>query len=127
MSTEPGAAHYVDTRGQVSTCCQLSQYGFNENDVVADLNRETLAQAHEKYVARLAALGRAARPAGDAVSTFPCLRCAKASGKLNWLKAYPQSAWHAAALDESDTLYQLSTGRPGQSAPSANPPLEVAV
>src|SRR6185436_15286264 len=79
---------YVDTRGRVCTCCQLSQYGFNDAEVVADLNVETLAEAHQKYVARLAALRRASRPSehkDDVVDPFPCLRCAKASGKLSWL------------------------------------------
>src|SRR3989449_7806705 len=49
---------YVDTRGRVSTCCQRSQYGANATEVVADLNREALADAHRKYVVRLRELRR---------------------------------------------------------------------
>ena len=116
---------YVDTRGRVCTCCQLSQYGFNDVEVVADLNHESLAAAHAKYAVRLAALERAARPAPDAddlTNPFPCLRCAKASGKLSWLKGFPQSAWHRAAPDSLTSII-----RPGRVARAAQPPVEVAV
>ena len=96
---------YVDTRGRVCTCCQLSQYGANEAEVVADLNRESLAAAHRKYVARLRELRAAQAPrmgAADVpgvIDTLPCIRCARASGKLEWLAAHPSSAWSAAALE----------------------------
>lgn len=123
---------YVDTRGRVCTCCQLSQYGSNDTEVVADLSMETLVEAHRKYVARLEALKRSSRPAihaDDVVNPFPCLRCARASGKLAWLKKYPQSAWYGAALEPaSETLYQISPiGRPGQMHLAANALSEVAV
>src|SRR2546426_1712797 len=91
---------YVDTRGRVCTCCQLSQYGANEAEVVADLNRESLADAHRKYVVRLRELRRAPRPpagGGAVFDSLPCIPCARASGKLAWLKNYPASPWHAAA------------------------------
>src|SRR2546427_433300 len=93
---------YVDTRGRVCTCCQLSQYGANEAEVVADLNRESLADAHRKYVVRLRELRRAQRPpdgGGDGFDRLPCLPCAPASGELEWLAAYPSSAWSGAALE----------------------------
>jgi len=91
---------YVDTRGRVCTCCQLSQYGANETEVVADLHHESLAEAHRKYVARLRELRAAQAPrtgAGDVFDTLPCIRCARASGKLEWLANHPSSAWSAAA------------------------------
>ena len=121
---------YVDTRGRVCTCCQLSQYGFNDAEVVADLNVETLADAHRKYAARLAALRCAAHPTGradDLVDPFPCLRCARASGKLSWLKAFPQSAWHSAAL-ETEQLHQLtSIGWSLRMSGGPDQPVEVVV
>jgi MoaA/NifB/PqqE/SkfB family radical SAM enzyme len=121
---------YVDTRGRVCTCCQLSQYGFNEAEVVADLNLQTLAQAYRTYMRRVEALVRDSRPATTGTSLvdpFPCLRCARVSGKLSWLNAFPQSAWHDAAL-QSDPLYQLtSIGRRGQTSGAAQPPVEVGV
>jgi MoaA/NifB/PqqE/SkfB family radical SAM enzyme len=87
---------YVDTRGRVCTCCQLSQYGANEAEVVADLHQESLASAHQKYVARLRELRAAQAPragAADVFDTLPCIRCARASGKLAWLAAHPSSPW----------------------------------
>src|SRR5207247_11168445 len=86
---------YVDTRGRVCTCCQLSQYGANEAEVVADLHHESLAAAQRKYVARLRELRPAPAPrraAADVFDTLPCIRCARASGKLEWLPAAPASA-----------------------------------
>ena len=87
---------YVDTRGRVCTCCQLSQYGGNETEVVADLNHESLASAHRKYVERLRELRAAQAPpsgARDVFDTLPCIRCARVSGKLDWLAAHPASPW----------------------------------
>ena len=85
---------YVDARGRLSTCCQLSEYGFNEADVVADLHTESLSEAWPRYVARLSAQELASRPAGDhALDPFPCLRCARACGKLEWLRAHPENPW----------------------------------
>jgi MoaA/NifB/PqqE/SkfB family radical SAM enzyme len=120
---------YVDTRGRVCTCCQLSQYGSNDAEAVADLTVESLAEAHQKYVARLEALQRSSRPAsreGSLVNPFPCLRCAKASGKLAWLKNYPQSAWYGAALEvEPRTLYQISSIGRDRMIPATNALSEV--
>jgi MoaA/NifB/PqqE/SkfB family radical SAM enzyme len=87
---------YVDTRGRVCTCCQLSCYGFNEAEVVADLHEVGLAEAHERYVARLAELRESQRPdprRPHVTDAFPCLRCARACGKLEWLRHHPSSAW----------------------------------
>ena len=101
---------YVDTRGRVCTCCQLSQYGANEAEVVGDLNHESLAAAHRKYVVRLRELRAAQAPpagAGDVpgvMDTLPCIRCARTSGKLEWLTAYPSSAWAGAAAPPAREL-----------------------
>jgi len=80
---------YVDACGRLCTCCQLSDYGFNETEVVADLHLVTLAEAHDRYVARLAELRRTQQPEHDKprlTDPFPCLRCARASHKLDWLQ-----------------------------------------
>src|SRR5438445_7073674 len=85
---------YVDTRGRVCTCCQLSQYGANETEVVADLHHESLATAHRKYVARLRELRAAQAPrpgAGDVFDTPPCIRPARATGKRAWPAGSPSS------------------------------------
>ncbi|HEX7049909.1 MAG TPA: radical SAM protein [Longimicrobiales bacterium] len=91
---------YVDASGRLSTCCQLSEYGFNENDVVANLHEVSLRDAWPRYVERLAAQQAAsARPdhGGDAFDAFPCIRCARTTGKLDWLRRYPESRWAAGA------------------------------
>lgn len=85
---------YVDVRGRLSTCCQLSEYGSNEADVVADLHVVTLRQAWPRYVERLRGQEEASRPSGDdPLDPFPCLRCAKTCGKLEWLRAHPENPW----------------------------------
>ena len=89
---------YVDVHGRLSTCCQLSEYGGTETDVVADLTARSFASAYTEQVRRLAELERASEPRGphDPLGPFPCLRCARASGKLAWLRAFPDSPWAAA-------------------------------
>lgn len=91
---------YVDAHGRVSTCCQLSEYGFNETDVVADLTAVSLGEAHERYVRRLDELRAATRPdprSSDPMERFPCVRCARSCGKMAWIRDYPDSPWHQAA------------------------------
>ena len=91
---------YVDAHGRLSLCCQLSEYGFNENDVVADLHQVPLREAWPLYLERLAALRAANRGRaldGDAYDRFACIRCARCTGKLDWLREYPQSPWASAA------------------------------
>jgi MoaA/NifB/PqqE/SkfB family radical SAM enzyme len=98
--TFAGRRIYVDTRGRLCTCCQLSNYGFNEDEVVADLHEVPLEAALAAWGERLLELRRAQRPDPEAprlTDPFPCLRCARATGKLDWLENYPMSAWHAAA------------------------------
>ena len=97
---------YVDARGRLSTCCQLSEYGFNEADVVADLNAESLRSAWPRYVERLRAQEEASRPLGDhPLDPFPCLRCAHSCGKLAFFATYPDRSWAKALhLEETSCL-----------------------
>jgi MoaA/NifB/PqqE/SkfB family radical SAM enzyme len=93
---------YVDARGRLSLCCQLSEYGENENDVVADLNHTSFLEAWPRYTARLAELQRASAALaarGGEHDRFPCIRCAKALGKMEWVRQFPDSPWHGAAED----------------------------
>jgi MoaA/NifB/PqqE/SkfB family radical SAM enzyme len=93
---------YIDTRGRLCTCCQLSCYGFNEAEAVADLREMSFAEAYGLYLNRLTELRRAQQPdpqSPHVTDRFPCLRCARASGKLAWLAEHRRSAWHAAADD----------------------------
>jgi MoaA/NifB/PqqE/SkfB family radical SAM enzyme len=90
---------YVDARGRLSLCCQLSEYGDNEADVVADLNHTSLPEAWAAYTSRLVGLRRASEALaarGAEIDRFPCIRCARALGKTAWMNDYPDSPWHAA-------------------------------
>jgi len=110
--TFTGRRIYVDTRGRLCTCCQLSNYGFTEDEVVADLHEVPLEAALAAWEERLAELRLTQQPdAHDPHVTdpFPCLRCARANRKLNWLGDYPMSAWHRAA--EAATVEPALPGR----------------
>jgi MoaA/NifB/PqqE/SkfB family radical SAM enzyme len=85
---------YVDARGRLSLCCQLSEYGFNDADVIADLTTTTFAEAWAAYAEAMPQLQRGTRPGTAPLDAFPCLRCARHLGKLGWLAAYPESPWH---------------------------------
>ena len=90
---------YVDANGCVSLCCQLSEYGFAATDVVADLHEVSLRVAWTRYLETMAGL-RAKAAAGNfsgELATFPCLRCAHALGKLNWLANAAPGPWQALA------------------------------
>ncbi|HEX6747804.1 MAG TPA: radical SAM protein [Longimicrobium sp.] len=93
---------YVDARGRLSLCCQLSEYGENEADVVADLNHVGLTDVWTRYTARLDGLQRASAAlaaTGGELDRFPCIRCARALGKMEWIREFPGSPWHGAAGD----------------------------
>lgn len=90
---------YVDARGRLSLCCQLSEYGSNETDVVADLNTTSLLDAWPRYEEALEAQRAASLPrGGDPFDPFPCIRCARALGKMSWIRDHPSSPWAGAAL-----------------------------
>lgn len=89
---------YVDPEGRLCTCCQLSEYGNNDVEVVADLFETPLEEAWRTYVARLAHQRRESRSTSpaDPLGEFPCLRCARSCGKLEWLKSFPGNPWNTA-------------------------------
>lgn len=91
----------IDARGRLTLCCQLSEYGDNEVDVVADLHQVSLSEAWPRYEARLDALRRGSAPEGGAFDAFPCIRCARSLGKMQWIRQYPQSPWFGAAHPEA--------------------------
>lgn len=98
--TFTGKRVYVDARGRLSTCCQLSEYGGGETDVVADLNECSLIDSWPLYVDQLRrqqALSAPAPCSKNVFDAFPCIRCARSIGKLEWIKDYPESVWSGAA------------------------------
>jgi MoaA/NifB/PqqE/SkfB family radical SAM enzyme len=108
-----GERVYVDARGRLSLCCQLSEYGTNERDVVADLNVTPFEEAWPRYRPGLEALRARSRPDGHSLDAFPCMRCARALGKTAWLSEYPDSPWAGASAPGSPTMVTLrSAPRP---------------
>jgi MoaA/NifB/PqqE/SkfB family radical SAM enzyme len=91
---------YVDPDGKMSLCCQLSDYGFNTHDLVGDLHTTSLRELYGQYVDAMSELRLRAAPAtgGDrtVLDAFPCMRCARAQGKLDWLAQFPGNPWAAA-------------------------------
>jgi hypothetical protein len=68
--------------------------------VVADLAQVSFQDALPVYRQRLEELREAQTPRpgeDDPLSPFPCLRCARACGKLAWLGAHPGTPWQIAA------------------------------
>jgi MoaA/NifB/PqqE/SkfB family radical SAM enzyme len=94
---------YVDPDGRISLCCQLADYGFNRKDVVGNLHTTSLAEVYEQYVAAMKDLRAATVPGAcgplTKLDAYPCMRCARAQGKLDWLQKFPDSPW-AAAMHE---------------------------
>jgi MoaA/NifB/PqqE/SkfB family radical SAM enzyme len=89
---------YVDARGRVPFCCQLSRYGDGAEQILGDLTRESLAsvvaRASHSYDAfhaetqRLHQIGKL-----DAFDDFPCLSCARRHGQTGFLAAFPAHPW----------------------------------
>lgn len=122
--TFAGRRVYVDARGRLSLCCQLSEYGGNARDAVADLNVTSLADAWPRYLEGLAALraGSAPRDPADPSGAFPCMRCARALGKTAWLRGHPGSPWHPLAAGGPatvDTVPLVALRYPARAAASA--------
>lgn len=86
--TFSGKRVYVDAFGRLSLCCQLSDYGNNEADVIANLHKTSLRDAWPLYLERLNQLQTGmmkVRETDDPVAPFPCLRCARSCGKLSFI------------------------------------------
>ena len=97
-STKARRRLFVDAWGRLVTCCQLSDYGFNDAEVVADLATTPVAEALERFHERVDRLIEATAPRSDALAErFPCMRCARANGKLDWLRDHERSPWAVVA------------------------------
>jgi hypothetical protein len=91
-----GTSMNIDYRGRLSLCCNLSGFrgGVEEQDVIADLNVESFANAYGRFVelaaaqlqrrkAALAAL-RSEGLTPDLYTGSPCLFCLQSFGKIPW-------------------------------------------
>jgi len=92
------------------SCCQLSDYGFNDAEVVTDLHVTPLADALAAFHAHVDRLIEASAPRSDALAErFPCMRCARANGKLRWLSEHAGSPWAPAAVEPTHQLTNSPT------------------
>ena len=89
---------YVDARGRVPFCCQLSRYGSGSEMIVGDLTAESLAtvfargtesyREHARESERLHQMGKQ-----DALDDYPCLSCARRHGQTSFLADFPDHPW----------------------------------
>lgn len=94
---------YVDARGQVPFCCQLSRYGTGREQIVGDLNVDSLSDVFERAGAgytefaaetvRLHQIGQQ-----DALDAYPCLSCARRHGQTSFLADFPDHPWAGLAV-----------------------------
>jgi MoaA/NifB/PqqE/SkfB family radical SAM enzyme len=93
---------YIDARGRVPFCCQLSRYGSGPEPILGDLNREPLSQVMARAAdvyddfahtsARLHRLGLR-----DELDEYPCMSCARRHGRTTFLADFPEHPWAALA------------------------------
>lgn len=92
---------YIDHRGNLNFCCQLSGYleaDDNESEVVCSLYDHTLKEAHLKLVEWVARhhrekIARIAEGSLGLADHFPCFYCAKYFRKVGWLERKPGHPW----------------------------------
>ena len=89
---------YVDARGRVPFCCQLSRYGTGDEPIVGDLNTESFATVVSRLEARYAEFAAASDRLVqigkvDAMDDYPCLSCARKHGRTAFLAAFPEHPW----------------------------------
>jgi len=91
---------FITADGKAGFCCQLADNVGAETcaDIVADLHHVTLAEAHRRMMDAVAAFRaeksrRQEQGALTALDACPCWYCLKYFKKVDWMRAYPDSAW----------------------------------
>lgn len=94
---------YVDARGRVPFCCQLSRYGTGGEQVIGDLNSESLATiaaraagAYREFAAETTRLYQIGQH--DELDAYPCLSCARRHGQTTFLADFPDHPWARLAV-----------------------------
>jgi MoaA/NifB/PqqE/SkfB family radical SAM enzyme len=89
---------YIDARGRVPFCCQLSRYGDGGEQIIGDLRAESLgviaaraADAYDAFHAETAHLHQIGKL--DTLDDFPCMSCARRHGQTRFLSAFPTHPW----------------------------------
>ena len=89
---------YIDARGCVPFCCQLSRYGNGGEQIIGDLRTESIAaiaaraaqiyDAFHEETGRLYQIGTL-----DELDDFPCMSCARRHGQTRFLEIFPDHPW----------------------------------
>ena len=89
---------YIDARGRVPFCCQLSRYGDGGEQILGDLRKESLAaiaarvaNAYDAFHEETTGLHQIGKL--DALDDFPCMSCARRHGQTRFLAAFPGHSW----------------------------------
>lgn len=98
-------ALYVDYRGNVTFCCQLSEYadGDSMTDIIGNIADNHLLDLHSEYVQMISSfqkekLRKFKNGELTKLDAFPCWYCAKHFKKVNWMERFPSDPWHADAM-----------------------------
>ncbi|MBI4814976.1 MAG: radical SAM protein [Deltaproteobacteria bacterium] len=94
-------AIYVDYLGNVTFCCQLSQYADSQvkTDIIANLEQDDLLEAVSKYTAQVMEYHRIKRSKLEAGALskvdrdFGCWYCFKHFSKVDFLRHFPDDPW----------------------------------
>jgi MoaA/NifB/PqqE/SkfB family radical SAM enzyme len=92
---------YIDHRGNLNFCCQLSGYleaDDSTSEVVCSLFTHSLQEAHLKLVQWVARhhqdkIARIADGSLTQADYFPCFYCARYFQKVGWLERQPDHPW----------------------------------
>jgi hypothetical protein len=103
---------FINSKGQITFCCQLTDYQGAENgtEVVANLDEVNLYEAHQAMADAVAKYQKdkiqrlAEGKLGD-LDYFPCWYCLKYFRKVDWLRKFPDTPW------SQDLLKSESEGR----------------
>lgn len=102
-------AIYVDYRGNITFCCQLSEYadGDSMTDIIGNLEDNNLLDLYGDYVQMISSfqkekLRKYKNGELTKLDAFPCWYCAKHFKKLNWMKRFPDDPWHDDAMISID-------------------------
>lgn len=89
---------YVDARGRVPFCCQLSRYGSGPEPILGDLTEESLetvflrgTRVYDDFTGetdRLHQIGQ-----NDPLDAYPCMSCARRHGQTDFLVDFPEHPW----------------------------------
>jgi hypothetical protein len=91
---------FINSKGQISFCCQLSDYEDAQNgtDVIANLEDVNLYEAHQRMADAVAKymkdkIQSLADGKFSKLDYYPCWYCLKYFRKVDWLTKFPDSPW----------------------------------